>query len=87
MYLSLIKSYLTSINNGAVPNIENAWNYICKDECLKALNESFEMYERTIKEILIPKIPTMLEDLKHFNKIAKEAAVEIFKKKSMGEVG
>ncbi len=33
MYTDLIKSYLNAINNGAVPNIENAWMYICRNEC------------------------------------------------------
>lgn len=37
MFISLIKSYLSAINGGAVPNIENAWNYLCKDECHKAV--------------------------------------------------
>lgn len=29
MYLSILNSYLTCINNGGVPNIENAWTYMC----------------------------------------------------------
>lgn len=29
MYADLIKSYVTAINDGAVPNIETAWTYIC----------------------------------------------------------
>jgi hypothetical protein len=33
MYADLIKSYVFAINNGAVPNIENAWTYICRNEC------------------------------------------------------
>ena len=27
---TLIGTYVQSINEGAVPNIENAWSYICK---------------------------------------------------------
>jgi hypothetical protein len=30
MYLCLLSSYVNAINNGAVPNIENAWNYMCQ---------------------------------------------------------
>lgn len=30
MYLSMLSSYVTAINNGAVPNIENAWSYMCR---------------------------------------------------------
>ena len=40
MLASLAESYVVSINNGAVPNIENAWSYICKSECHKAIDES-----------------------------------------------
>lgn len=33
MFISLTKNYLAAINDGAVPNIENAWSYLCKNEC------------------------------------------------------
>jgi hypothetical protein len=29
MYISILNSYLSCINNGGVPNIENAWTYMC----------------------------------------------------------
>lgn len=45
MYCDLIKSYVNSINNGAVPNIENAWTYICKNECFKAQQNAIENYD------------------------------------------
>lgn len=36
MLSNLATSYVDAINKGAVPNIETAWSYICKNECLKA---------------------------------------------------
>ena len=30
MYLSMMTSYVEAINDGAVPNIESAWNYMCE---------------------------------------------------------
>ena len=30
MYASMLESYVAAINDGAVPNIENAWNYMCR---------------------------------------------------------
>jgi len=33
MLAELANSYLSAINNGVVPNIESAWNYICKSQC------------------------------------------------------
>ena len=32
MWANLVDVYASAINQGAVPNIENAWQYICKDE-------------------------------------------------------
>ena len=36
MLATLAESYVQAINNGAVPNIESAWSYICKQESQKA---------------------------------------------------
>ncbi len=36
MLYNLAKSYVDSINTGAVPSIESSWSYICKNECQKA---------------------------------------------------
>jgi hypothetical protein len=36
MLFNLSLSYVDAINKGAVPNIETAWSYICKNECQKA---------------------------------------------------
>lgn len=44
MYVSLLTSYVTAINNGAVPNIENAWNYMCEEQSRKAVAQSFEIF-------------------------------------------
>lgn len=38
LYCSMMSSYVTSINEGAVPNIENAWNYMCEEQCRKSLD-------------------------------------------------
>lgn len=35
MYVNLIRSYVQSINNGGVANIETAWSYVFKEECRK----------------------------------------------------
>lgn len=37
LYLSMLSSYVGAINEGAVPNIENAWNYMCQEQCQKVL--------------------------------------------------
>ena len=45
MLYNLMSSYVEAINKGAVPNIETAWSYICKNECQKALYEAFDKFE------------------------------------------
>jgi len=86
MYVNLMKSYVSAINNGAVPNIENAWTYICKNECMKAMYDAMETYDKMIKEILHNKLPMTFEELKICHKMAKEAALNNFKKKAIGDV-
>lgn len=57
MLANLAEAYVTAINNGAVPNIETAWSYICKGECQKALEESIVIAEDHIKEQASLKLP------------------------------
>lgn len=44
MLASICKSYIDAINNGGVPVIENAWHYICKNECYKAMQEAISKF-------------------------------------------
>lgn len=37
MFVEIIKAYIQAINTGGVPNIENAWTYLCKQEGQKAM--------------------------------------------------
>ena len=52
MLAGLTRTYTNTINQGAIPNIEDAWTYICKNESYKACQQSIEKYERTVKDIL-----------------------------------
>jgi len=36
MLADICQTYCNAINDGAVPNIQSAWTYICQNECLKA---------------------------------------------------
>jgi hypothetical protein len=36
MLADLCSTYIDAINNGAIPNIQSAWSYICQNECNKA---------------------------------------------------
>ncbi len=85
MYSELVKSYIIAINEGAVPNIENAWSYVCKNECMKAMVEGIEIYDGIAREVMNNKLPLSLEELKNYHNQGKEKAVALFKKKAIGE--
>lgn len=48
MMIQLCKQYIQAINTGGVPIIENAWNYICKNECVKAIQDAVKLFESGI---------------------------------------
>jgi hypothetical protein len=50
MFWNLITSYVQSINKGAIPSIESSWAYICKNECQKALEESYDIFAQAISK-------------------------------------
>ena len=85
MYSGLIQSYIAAINEGAVPNIENAWSYVCQSECIKASQEGAEAYDNTLRELLQEKLPLPLEELKNYHLMGKEKSFALFKKKAIGD--
>ncbi|MCP3686584.1 MAG: hypothetical protein GY861_28430 [bacterium] len=51
LLLEICKNYQQAINDGNVPNIESAWNYLCKSETQKAFNEAQETLEEKLHEM------------------------------------
>jgi len=86
MLCNLAQTYISAINKGVVPNIENAWSYICKNECVKAFHSSLEKYDITLKELAYSKIPMEELELKKCHKEARQAAVDFFTQKSVGPI-
>lgn len=69
MYCSMMNSYVNAINEGAVPNIENAWNYMCEQQCRKVLDDCYELFIKEIKDNL-KQLPRPEEQ---FEKVMSEA--------------
>ncbi len=84
MFCNLAQSYVAAINKGAVPNIESAWTYICKNECMKAFQKSIEKYDATIRELTNEQLPMDETELKEAHKEAYQTAVAEFNKISVG---
>jgi len=50
MLVDLVESVVNAINEGAIPVIENSWNYIASNECLKSIRENTEYFKKSIME-------------------------------------
>lgn len=85
MLSSLLQSYVVSINEGAVPNIENAWTYICKAQCHNALNQAFTEFENLTASSLEVRWPTEPDVITGLYKENREIAVKTFKRLAVGD--
>jgi len=86
MLYNLALTYVDSINKGAVPNIESAWNYICKNECQKAQQDAYSKFERSLHESFEEKAPLFEDDLQSLYKHSRALALDEFSKVAVGEV-
>ena len=48
MLIDLLESVVNAINDGAIPVIENSWNYIANNECLKSIKEYTDNFKKAI---------------------------------------
>jgi chromosome segregation ATPase len=85
MIASLLQSYVTSINEGAVPNIENAWTYICKSQCSNALQAAYNEYDEMMKDTLVHSWPLAPEYLTSIHKDCREQALRSYKRAAVGD--
>lgn len=86
MFWNLMKSYVEAINKGAIPSIESSWAYICKNECLKAQNDAFEIFRNCLSNELQLGGPFYDNELKDIYTSAKKSASDHFTKVAVGDV-
>jgi hypothetical protein len=86
MLYNLANSYVQAINTGAVPSIESSWSYICKNQCQKAVEESYSIFEKNFMENFNRHAPVYDAELKEFYVEAKTLAMIGFDKVAVGEV-
>lgn len=86
MFWNLISSYVQSINKGAIPSIESSWAYICKNECQKALEESYDIFQKVMSEEMGGGGPFEDHELKDAYAKSKKKALQYFQKVAVGEV-
>ena len=86
MLLQLCKSYITAINQGNVPCIENAWSYVLKYEADKLIKNLVSEYKTKVKaEITKNKEESQLKLLYTINDQIIEYLLEKFYDSSLTE--
>ena len=84
MLMNLLNSYVEMINKGAVPVIQSAWTYMCQNECVKAQENSIELYNKKFKELEM-KFPMTEEELKLIHKQMKKEALDNYTSSAIGD--
>jgi hypothetical protein len=84
MFCNLMKSYVEAINNGAIPVIENAYAYMCKNECNRAMTNSLKKYTDSMNEHIKQRFPMEEVELTNQHKESKKTAIEFFNKTAFG---
>lgn len=82
----LLESYMNAVNNGAVPNIQHAWTYICKNQCQNALNEACKQFEDNFGSQFNDLGPMSETDLLELFEEIKAQSLENFQEKCIGEI-
>jgi len=63
MILELAHSYVAALNEGCVPNIENAWSNVCSFEQERTYKESLEMFRQEASRLSREKGENLKEEL------------------------
>jgi len=85
MLYNLACSYVDAINEGAVPNIETAWTYLCQNECFKAQETAYQMFEQEFQQQFDEAGPFSAEQLDEIFREHKSRALKLFKKVAVGD--
>lgn len=55
--MNLVKEYIREINEGGVPNIQNAWSYLCNQENEKVMEETLRVFKENMQQQLVNQLP------------------------------
>lgn len=84
MLASLASSYISAINGGSIPNIDSAWNYMCKSECDRLTSQALSSLQTSLSQFTFP---VKNDDLKERYKTEKEELVMRFRLEVPGDRG
>ena len=57
LLFNLLESYVSTLNKGDIPVIENTWSYICRNENQSKLKQSMELFADQVREKVEGEIP------------------------------
>lgn len=78
---SLATAYVQAINTGSVPNIDNAWNYMCKSECERLTQASVSDLEATLTGFSFPEQSAALKEK---YQLRREELIQKFRLQAVG---
>ena len=84
MLVDLLESVVNAINEGAIPVIENSWNYIASNELLKSIRENTEYFKKLILEYQKENLtrPDFFNELQKYSQTLIEEIINKFKEEN-----
>ena len=84
MLVDLLESVVNAINEGAIPVIENSWNYIASNELLKNIKENTEYFKKVILEYQKENLtrPDFFNELQKYSQTLMEEIINKFKEEN-----
>jgi hypothetical protein len=80
----MLTSWVESINDGVVPNLENSFEQVARFENERLVKKATDFYDENVTEALTNKMPCDLVVIKDLHRIHKNKAVEYFRKHAFG---
>jgi hypothetical protein len=71
-FVSMIREYITQLNQNHRVQIEWAWDSVMREELGKASTEAYELFERHLRDTVVSRLPQLKEEIKTNYKAAKE---------------
>lgn len=81
LLIKLLENYVDSFNSGTIPNIDLAWNYICKAQNRKSLDKALEEYNNNMIDI---GLPIEEQELALAHKESKNLGMKYLQKNTVG---
>ena len=79
---SMLSSYITTMNEGVVPNIEATWFYVTQKQAGELVSATMSKYQSMLNSQIKSLIPSSKANLKEFLETARTDALQFFKTSS-----